>query len=333
LTKLVDKSKTENFWVDNRSAQSVMREISSLQEEIETWNSISKKTKNLLDLAITGDESFRGELLQEINQIKQKLGALELTILLSGPYDKGNALLSINAGAGGTDAQDWAAMLMRMYLRWAEKNNYSGEIITKSDGEEAGIKSITILIEGSYAYGYLRTEKGVHRLVRLSPFDAAHRRHTSFVQVEVLPEVTAEDPSITINPDDLIIDIYKSSGAGGQNVQKNATAVRITHRPTGIVVSCQNERSQLQNKENAIKVLRGRLYDLKLAEQEKQTSKLRGEYQKAEWGSQIRSYILHPYQMVKDHRTEYETGNIDSVLDGDINAFIETYLHTKNKVK
>jgi len=333
LTKLVDKSKTEKFWVDNRSAQSVMREISSLQEEIETWNSISKKTKNLLDLAKTGDESFRGELLQEINQIKQKLDALELTILLSGPYDQGNALLSINAGAGGTDAQDWAAMLMRMYLRWAEKNNYSGEIITKSDGEEAGIKSITILIEGSYAYGYLRTEKGVHRLVRLSPFDAAHRRHTSFVQVEVLPEVTAEDPSITINPDDLIIDIYKSSGAGGQNVQKNATAVRITHRPTGIVVSCQNERSQLQNKENAIKVLRGRLYDLKLAEQEKQTSKLRGEYQKAEWGSQIRSYILHPYQMVKDHRTEYETGNIDSVLDGDINAFIETYLHTKNKVK
>ena len=310
-----------------------MREISSLQEEIETWNSISTKTKDLLDLAKTDDESFRDELLQEINQLKQKLDNLELITLLSGPYDKGNALLSINAGAGGTDAQDWAAMLMRMYLRWAEQNNYSREIITKSDGEEAGIKSITILIGGSYAYGYLRAEKGVHRLVRLSPFDAAHRRHTSFVQVEVLPEVTAEDPSITINPDDLFIDIFKSSGAGGQNVQKNATAIRITHRPTGIVVACQNERSQLQNKENAVKVLRGRLYELKLAEQEKQTNKLRGEYQKAEWGSQIRSYILHPYQMVKDHRTEYETGNIDSVLDGDINAFIETYLHSKNKVK
>ena len=310
-----------------------MRKISSLQEEIETWNLISIKIKDLLDLAKTGDESFRVELLQEINQIKQKLDSLELTTLLSGPYDKGNALLSINAGAGGTDAQDWAAMLMRMYLRWAEQNNFSREIITKSDGEEAGIKSITILIEGSYAYGYLRAEKGVHRLVRLSPFDATHRRHTSFVQVEVLPEVTSEDPLIIINPDDLLIDIYKSSGAGGQNVQKNATAVRITHRPTGIFVSCQNERSQLQNKENAVKVLRGRLYELKLAEQEKQTSKLRGEYQKAEWGSQIRSYILHPYQMVKDHRTEYETGNIDSVLDGDINTFIETYLHTKNKVK
>jgi peptide chain release factor 2 len=310
-----------------------MRKISSLQEEIETWNSISTKTKDLLDLAKTGDESFRVELLQEINQLKQKLDSLELTTLLSGPYDKGNALLSINAGAGGTDAQDWAAMLMRMYLRWAEKNKYSSEVINKSDGEEAGIKSITILIEGNYAYGYLRTEKGVHRLVRLSPFDATHRRHTSFVQVEVLPEVAAEDPSIIIKPDDLLIDIYKSSGAGGQNVQKNATAIRITHHPTGIVVSCQNERSQLQNKENAIKVLRGRLYELKLAEQEKQINKLRGEYQKAEWGNQIRSYILHPYRMVKDHRTEYETGNIDAVLDGEINAFIETYLQSSNRKK
>ncbi len=310
-----------------------MREIASIQEEIGIWNSISAKTNDLLDLAKTGDESFRSEILQEINQLKQKLDNLELTTLLSGQYDKGNALLSINAGAGGTDAQDWAAMLMRMYLRWAEQNNYSSEIISKSNGEEAGIKSITIHIEGSYVYGYLRAEKGVHRLVRLSPFDAAHRRHTSFVQVEVLPDVTAEDPSITINPDDLQIDIYKSSGAGGQNVQKNATAVRITHNPTGIVVSCQNERSQLQNKENALKVLRGRLYEIKLAEQEKRISKLRGEYQKAEWGSQIRSYILHPYRMVKDHRTEYETGNIDAVLDGDINAFIETYLHSKNKKK
>jgi len=310
-----------------------MRKIAGLQNEIDIWAAISRKTSDLLDLANTGDKSFRDELLQEIGELKQQLDNLELTTLLSGPYDSGNALLSINAGAGGTDAQDWAAMLMRMYLRWAEQNNYSSEIITKSDGEEAGIKSITIHIEGSYAYGYLRAEKGVHRLVRLSPFDAAHRRHTSFVQVEVLPEVTAEDPSITINPDDLMIDIYKSSGAGGQNVQKNATAVRITHRPTGIVVSCQNERSQLQNKDNALKVLRGRLYEIKLAEQEKQISKLRGEYQKAEWGNQIRSYILHPYQKVKDHRTEYETGNINAVLDGDINAFIETYLQKKDKGK
>ena len=306
-----------------------MREIASLQEEKDIWDSISLKIKDLMDLANTGDESFHDDLIKEINQLNEKLNDIELTTLLSGPYDRGNALLSINAGAGGTDAQDWASMLMRMYLRWAEKNKYSREIINKSDGEEAGIKSITILIEGSYAYGYLRAEKGVHRLVRLSPFDAAHRRHTSFAQVEVLPEVASEDPSVKINMDDLVIDIYKSSGAGGQNVQKNATAIRITHSPTGIVVSCQNERSQLQNRENAIKVLRGRLYELKLAEQEKQINKLRGEYQKAEWGSQIRSYILHPYRMVKDHRTEYETGNIDGVLDGDINPFIETYLHSK----
>lgn len=308
-----------------------MREIACLKEEFEIWNSITSKSEDLFDLANTGDESFRSELLQELQQLNKELDDLELRTLLSGHYDKGNALLSINAGAGGTDAQDWASMLMRMYLRWAEQNSYSSKIITKSDGEEAGIKSTTILIEGSYAYGYLRTEKGVHRLVRLSPFDAAHRRHTSFVQVEVLPEVTAEDPSVVVNPDDLSIDIYKSSGAGGQNVQKNATAVRITHLPTGIVVSCQNERSQLQNKENAFKVLRGRLYDLKIAEQEKQISRLRGEYQKAEWGNQIRSYILHPYQMVKDHRSDYETGNINAVLDGDINIFIETYLRLKNK--
>ena len=310
-----------------------MRKIASFQNELETWSSISRKTSDLLDLAKTGDKSFRDEILIEIGHLERQLDSLELKTLLSGPYDPGNAILSINAGAGGTDAQDWAAMLMRMYLRWAEQNNYSSEIITKSNGEEAGIKSITIHIDGSYAYGYLRAEKGVHRLVRLSPFDAAHRRHTSFVQVEVLPEVTAEDPSISINPDDLMIDIYKSSGAGGQNVQKNATAIRITHRPTGIVVSCQNERSQLQNKENALKVLRGRLYELKIAEQEEQKNKLRGEYQKAEWGNQIRSYILHPYQKVKDHRTEYETGNIDAVLNGDINTFIEKYLQKKDKRK
>ena len=235
-------------------------------------------------------------------------------------------MLSINAGAGGTDAQDWADMLMRMYLRWAEHTGYTTEIINQSPGEEAGIKSVTILISGKYAYGYLRAEKGVHRLVRLSPFDAAHRRHTSFVQVEILPEVAAEDPSITINPEDITIDVFKSSGAGGQNVQKNATAIRITHIPSGIVVSCQNERSQVQNKENALKVLRGRLYQVELEKQEKKLNALRGDYQKAEWGSQIRSYILHPYQLVKDHRTEHEVGNTNAVLDGDIDTFIQAYL-------
>ena len=306
-----------------------MREIAAIQDEIDTWKSITEKTNNLLDLSNLGDESFRNELEQEIAELQKELSQLELETLLGGKYDKGNALLSINAGAGGTDAQDWGEMLMRMYLRWAEQNGYSTEIINQSQGEEAGIKSVTILISGKYAYGYLHPEKGVHRLVRLSPFDAAHRRHTSFVQVEVLPEVAAEDPSISVDPEDITIDVYKSSGAGGQNVQKNATAIRITHIPTGMVVSCQNERSQVQNKENALKVLRGRLYQLELEKQEKKLSELRGEYQKAEWGSQIRSYTLHPYQLVKDHRTDYEKGNTNAVLDGDINEFIEEYLKWK----
>ena len=305
-----------------------MRTISSLQDEIATWENISSRIDDLKDLADIGDDAFRVELESEIETLRKELDLLEIQTLLSGPYDKGGALLSINAGAGGTDAQDWGEMLMRMYLRWAEQNGYSTEILNQSTGEEAGIKSVTILIEGNYAYGYLRAEKGVHRLVRLSPFDAAHRRHTSFVQVEVLPEVAAEDPSVSINPDDIEIDVFKSSGAGGQNVQKNATAIRITHIPSGIVVSCQNERSQVQNRENALKVLRGRLYEMKLAEQEKKLNKLRGEYQKAEWGSQIRSYILHPYQLVKDHRTDFEMGNTNAVLDGDLNGFIEAYLQS-----
>ena len=303
-----------------------MREISTIQEEIDAWEKITKKVNDLLDLTNLNDESFRDELETEISRIEKRLDQLELETLLAGKFDKGNALLSINAGAGGTDAQDWGEMLMRMYLRWAEQNGYEVEIINQSPGEEAGIKSVTILISGKYAYGYLRAEKGVHRLVRQSPFDAAHRRHTSFVQVEVLPEVAAEDPSVSVDPDDITIDVYKSSGAGGQNVQKNATAIRITHIPTGIVVSCQNERSQVQNRENALKVLRGRLYQIELEKQEKNLNELRGEYQKAEWGSQIRSYILHPYQLVKDHRTDHENGNTGAVLDGDLNEFIEAYL-------
>jgi len=303
-----------------------MKQISELKDEIHQWEELLANIHELLDLAKNGDESLRPDLENEIERISHQLDHLELTILLSKPYDKGNALLSINAGAGGTDAQDWAEMLLRMYTRWAEDKGYNISILERSEGEEAGIKSITLLIEGKYAYGYMKSEKGVHRLVRLSPFDAAHRRHTSFVQVEVLPEVAAEDPEIEINPDDLTIDVFRSSGAGGQNVQKNATAIRITHKPTGIVVTCQNERSQLQNRENAMKVLRARLFDLKMQEKEKELAKLKGKYQKAEWGSQIRSYVLHPYQMVKDHRTDYETGNVESVLNGNIDQFINAYL-------
>ncbi len=303
-----------------------MKQISDLKDEINQWEKLNNNIQELLELSQTGEESLRPDLENESDRISQQIDRLELSTLLSKPYDKGNALLSINSGAGGTDAQDWGEMLLRMYTRWAEDSGYSIEVLEKSDGEEAGIKSVTLLIEGKYAYGYLKAEKGVHRLVRLSPFDAAHRRHTSFVQVEVLPEVAAEDPEVEISSDDLIIDVYKSSGAGGQNVQKNATAIRITHKPTGIVVTCQNERSQVQNRDNALKVLRARLYDLKIQEQEKELARIKGEYQKAEWGSQIRSYVLHPYQLVKDHRTDFEVGNTQSVLNGNINGFIEAYL-------
>jgi peptide chain release factor 2 len=246
--------------------------------------------------------------------------------MLSGPYDAEDALLAIHAGAGGTDSQDWTAMLLRMYLRWAERNGYDTEVWDMTEGEEAGVKSVTIAVNGRYAYGYLRSEKGVHRLVRLSPFDAAHRRHTSFALVEILPQVALDSPEVQIDPAELRIDVYRSSGAGGQNVQKNATAIRITHLPTGIVVTCQNERSQTQNRENAMRVLRSRLLEIKTAEKDEEIAVLRGEYTKAEWGSQIRSYVLHPYQMVKDHRTEYETGNTQAVLDGDLEAFMEAYL-------
>jgi len=326
LSQLLKESESPTFWDNPTYAQEIMKDISDLNNEIEEIENLFNNIQALHDLALLEDESLRNELEEGIQSIEKKVDLFEFDTLLSGPYDKGNALLSLNAGAGGTDAQDWAAMLERMYLRWAERSGFQTEIIHLSEGEEAGIKSATITITGKYAYGYLRAEKGVHRLVRLSPFDAAHRRHTSFAQVEVLPEVTAEDPVVTINPEDLEIDVFRSAGAGGQNVQKNATAIRITHKPTGIVVTCQNERSQLQNKENALKVLRGRLYQKKLEEQEKQISNLKGEFQKIEWGSQIRSYVLHPYQLVKDHRTGYEEGNTQSVLDGEIDGFIHAYL-------
>ncbi len=303
-----------------------MRQISALKDELDPFNHLAQRTADSLELAELDDESMRAELESEVKSIEQETARREISALLSGPYDKGNALLTINSGAGGTDSQDWAQMLERMYLRWAERRGYRAEILDRSEGEEAGIKSVTIAVDGRYAYGYLRPEKGVHRLVRLSPFDSAHRRHTSFVQVEVLPEVSDDELNIPISPDDLRIDIYRSSSAGGQNVQKNATAVRITHIPSGLVVSCQNERSQMQNRENAMRVLRARLLEMRRVEQEKQISQLRGEYVKTEWGSQIRSYVLHPYQMVKDHRTDYEMGNTSAVLDGDLDGFIEAYL-------
>lgn len=303
-----------------------MKALSSLREEVESWRTFRQHLRDLTELARLNDESLRPDLEKEVAALEADLDKRSFAAMLSGPYDEDDALLAIHAGAGGTDSQDWAAMLERMYLRWADARGFRTEILDRADGEEAGLKSVTIAVDGKYAYGYLRSEKGVHRLVRLSPFDAAHRRHTSFALVEVLPQVAMDDAEIEINPNDLKIDVFRSSGAGGQNVQKNATAVRLTHIPTGIVVTCQNERSQLQNRENAMRVLRARLLELKRAEKDQEIAVLRGEYTKAEWGSQIRSYVLHPYQMVKDHRTDYETGNAQAVLDGDLDAFMEAYL-------
>lgn len=326
LAALQQQSEAADLWEDSEKAQAIMKNLSELRDDVEGWRKLKKRIDDTLELSEMGDESLRGDLEPELANVEQELARRELSVFLSGKYDRGNALLAINAGAGGTDSQDWAAMLQRMYLRWCEKRGFQTSILDFSEGEEAGMKSCTISVTGLYAYGYLRPEKGVHRLVRLSPFDSAHRRHTSFAQVEVLPEAASEDSEIQINPDDLKIDVYISSGAGGQNVQKNATAVRITHIPSGLVVACQNERSQLQNRENALRVLRSRLLEQKQAAQDKQLAELRGEYTKTEWGSQIRSYVLHPYQLVKDHRTEFEAGNTQGVLDGDLDGFIEAYL-------
>jgi len=315
-----------DFWNDSISAQRVMKNVSSLRSEVDGWNAIKQQAHDLAELAKLDDESLRAELETEINKLETELQKRSFAAMLSGPFDHDDAILAIHAGAGGTDSQDWAEMIERMYLRWCESRGFTAEILDTTPGEEAGIKSVTISVSGQYAFGYLRSEKGVHRLVRLSPFDAAHRRHTSFALIEVLPQVTMDEADVEINPSDVKIDVFRSSGAGGQNVQKNATAVRLTHIPTGIVVTCQNERSQTQNREFAMRILQARLVELKHAEKEEERAVLRGEYTKAEWGSQIRSYVLHPYQMVKDHRTDFQVGNTQSVLDGDLDAFMEDYL-------
>ena len=305
-----------------------MKRIAQLEDQINEWDGFATEIDGLKSLLELDDGSLTEEIETSVTKMESILAEKEITILLSGQYDQGNALLAIHAGAGGTDSQDWAAMLERMYLRWAELKGYRTEILDRTAGEEAGLKSVTISVQGNLAYGYLRCEKGVHRLVRLSPFDAAHRRHTSFALVEVLPEIEDND-EIVIRPEDIEIEVYKSSGAGGQNVQKNMTAVRIIHIATGLVVTCQNERSQTQNRESALKVLRSRLFEIQQQERSEEVSELKGEFKKVEWGSQIRSYVLHPYQMVKDHRSDYETGNTQAVLDGHIDAFIEAYLKMK----
>lgn len=329
LTELEKEISNPTFWEDPAHAQQVSKTAAGLREQVNDWQKFERRVNDATELAGLEDDSLRADLDKEITFLENELEKLSFTAMLSGPYDADDALLAIHAGAGGTDSQDWAAMLMRMYLRWAEKNGYQTEILDSNEGEEAGIKSATISISGKYAYGYLRSEKGVHRLVRLSPFDAAHRRHTSFTLVEILPQVAFDNPEVAIDPTDLKIDVFRSSGAGGQNVQKNATAIRITHLPSGIVVTCQNERSQSQNREFAMRILRSRLLEIKKAEKDEEIAVLRGEYTKAEWGSQIRSYVIHPYQMVKDHRTGHETGNTQAVLDGNLEEFMEAYLRKR----
>jgi len=331
LAELEKEIEKNEFWNDSQNAQRVMKIVSNLRDDVEPWKKIRQQIHDLTELAGLDDESLRDELEAETTKLEAELEKRSFATMLSGPYDHDDAILAIHAGAGGTDSQDWAEMLQRMYLRWIEDQGFSAEIVDSTPGEEAGIKSVTISVGGRYAFGYLRSEKGVHRLVRLSPFDAAHRRHTSFALIEILPQVSMEEADLDISPGDIKMDVFRSSGAGGQSVQKNATAVRLTHIPTGIVVTCQNERSQIQNREFAMKILRARLLELRQAEREEERAVLRGEYTKAEWGSQIRSYVLHPYQMVKDHRTDFQVGNAQSVLDGDLDGFMEAYLKSTSK--
>lgn len=299
-----------------------------MRSELEDWRILQNRLTDSLELAGLDDDSLRAELEAETDALELELDKRSFAAMLSNPYDAGDAILAIHAGAGGTDAQDWAEMLLRMYTRWAEAQGFEVEQVDLTPGEEVGLKSVTLAISGRYAYGFLRAERGVHRLVRLSPFDAAHRRHTSFALIEVLPQIENDTNEVQIDPSDLRVDVYRSSSAGGQNVQKNSTAIRLTHLPSGIVVTCQNERSQLQNRETAMKILRARLFEIQQAKREDEIAVLRGDYTKAEWGSQIRSYVLHPYQMVKDHRTDFEVGNAQSVLDGSLNSLMEAYLRS-----
>jgi peptide chain release factor 2 len=305
-----------------------MLKLAGQKRVVERWRGVEKQTAEVAELVSLGDSSLQAEIQSEVERLLSRLDELELEAAFSGEYDARNAILSIHAGAGGTESQDWAQMLMRMYLRWAERRGYKAEVLDMSPGEEAGVKSVVIGVNGDYATGYLKSEHGVHRLVRLSPFDADHARHTSFVLVEVMPEAEA-DVDVTIAPDDLKVDVFRSSGPGGQHMQKTSTAVRLTHLPTGLVVSCQSERSQHQNKEIALKILRSRLLEVELEKRAEERAKIKGKRIAAGWGNQIRSYVLHPYKMVKDHRTDYQTSDTDAVLDGELDGFITAYLRSK----
>ncbi|MGE5140935.1 MAG: peptide chain release factor 2 [Rudaea sp.] len=332
-TELEEIASSPDLWTDPARAQKTMKELNELKEQFGTWNTLQRRGRDAAELFDLAREEENTEIVadvaRELSELEGQVHQLEFDLLFSGPYDRNDAALSIHAGAGGTESQDWAQMLLRMYLRWAERQGYRAEVLEETAGEEAGIKSVTVEVTGPHAYGKLKAERGVHRLVRLSPFDANHRRHTSFALVEVMPELENEDEGIEINPEEVRIDIYHASGHGGQNVQKVATAVRLTHIPTGIVVTCQNERSQLQNRENAWKVLRARLLELKIEQQEQERARLKGQHVEAGWGNAIRSYVLHPYQMVKDIRSNFETPRTDLVLDGELDPLIEAYLKSQ----
>lgn len=322
-----------DFWADSEKAQEVMKRIGILREAVNKFQSIQDSFDNLeIAYELSGEdegEEYAEEVQKIIKTLQVKIDGMEIETMLSEPYDQNNAILTIHPGAGGTESQDWAEMLYRMYLRWAEKNGYKTTVLDHLPGEEAGLKSVTILIEGNYVFGYLKAEKGVHRLVRISPFDSSGRRHTSFTAVEVMPEVPEDDNSIEIDPKDMKIETFRSGGAGGQHVNTTDSAVRITHIPTNTIVQCQNERSQIKNRGTAMKLLKSKLLELQLKEKEMEMSKMQGDQQEIGWGSQIRSYVFHPYSMVKDHRTNYEKGNVQAVMDGEIDEFITEFLKKK----
>ncbi len=332
IEELENKAAEPGFWDDIENSQKILQRTKGLKAKVERYEKLLSGYEDLKVLNELGieeqDAAVIPEVGEELQRIRNAYEKLRLETLLTGPYDKNNAIVTLHAGAGGTEAQDWVQMLLRMYTRWAEEHDYTVKTLDYLDGDEAGIKSVTINIIGENAYGYLRSEKGVHRLVRISPFDAAGRRHTSFASVDVMPELD-DEIQIDINPDDLRIDTYRSSGAGGQHINKTDSAVRITHIPTGIVVSCQTERSQFQNRDTAMKMLKAKLLELKEQEQKEKIEDLKGVQMDIAWGSQIRSYVFCPYTMVKDHRTNYETGDVDAVMNGDLDKFIDAFLALK----
>ena len=329
LKELESKTTENDFWNDTDNSSKVLKQINSLKSKVEGFKKLNNELNNLLEMSellqVEEDEELAKELLKSTYTLEKDIEKLEITTLLSGKYDNNNAILTIHPGAGGTEAQDWAEMLYRMYTRWANANGYEVKELDYLEGDEAGLKSVTFSVNGDYAYGYLKGEMGVHRLVRISPFDAGGRRHTSFASVEVLPEIT-DDIELDINPDDIKMDVYRASGAGGQHINKTSSAVRLTHIPTGIIVACQTERSQFQNRDTAMKMLKSKLLNLKEKKQKDTIDELKGIQMDIAWGSQIRSYVFCPYTLVKDHRTNYEVGNVQAVMDGDLNGFIDSYL-------